>query len=267
MNLRWMLPQSIGRRYAPAVAFTGAFQIGYWSLKLGTLIPEGHWQWLPHCLAVAAIVGAISASSDLTLLDRFLLYAIAAAGMSFLLIPTWEELAPPRPQYIMIWSGTVVALTLLLHPLVKNLPGVILPWTFFATSMTAAVILTHSGSLLFGQIGIAAMGGLLGITLVSAIDRNCRSLDGIEFPIAVYLCSVMMIGHVNSFSNIPVSAYAIVPFAPLGLTLSLFGPLATLKGRSLVIAQLLLPLIICATALGIAFWFEPLSSGGEEALY
>ena len=131
------------------------------------------------------------------------------------------------------------------------------------TCLSGAILLMHSGSLLFGQIGFTAAGATLGLTIAARVDKNSRSLDGLAYPVVFFLCTSMMIGHTNSFGKIPINSYVLIPCAPLGLFLSMNGPLSGGKGVKGISLQVLIPLLICAAALGTAFWFEPLT--GTEA--
>lgn len=255
-NLRWMLPTDLGRRYAPSLALGGGVIAGYFLLPLGPVQPETHWHFLPHALLIAAVVGIVSASNDLILLDRLLLYSIVSLGISFVLIPTWDDLNPPRLQYLSGLSAMIVVLALLYGRLIEHAPGPFLPFIFCVTSICGAVLLAHSGSLLFGQIGLTAVGSLLGMTLACRLDKNSQSLDGLGFPLAIFLCCSMMIGQTNSFSSIPIYAYAVLPVAPLGLFMTANSKQSGIKG---LLVRLLLPALICGVALGIAFWFEPIT--------
>lgn len=262
-NLRWMLPSAVGRRYAPSVAFSAGMIVGYWLLNLGPLQPEPDWQWLPHFMLMATVVGMISASEDLNVLDRFLLFALATGAAALILIPTWEDLSPPRQQYLIGLTSLVVLLALGYRHLLSRIDGPVLPFVFFMTCLSGAVLLMHSGSLVFGAIGLTAAGATLGLTIASRVDKNSRSLDGLAYPLVFFLCNSLMIGHTNSFGNIPIYSYALIPCAPLGLLFSTKGPLSGGKGIKGIMLQIFVPLLICAAALGTAFWFEPLA--GTEA--
>lgn len=262
-NLRWMLLGSMGRRYACPIAFSAATVAGYWFLKLGPVQPETHWQWLPHLLLIAAVIGMVSASEDLNNFDRFLLFAIATGAAGFQLVPTWEDLTPPRQQYLLGLTILVVVLSLSYQRLIQNMEGALFPAVLTMTCLTASILLMHSGSLLFCQIGLSATGATFGMTVAAKIDKKSRSLDGLAFPFVFFLCNALMIGHTNSFSSIPNYVYAIIPFAPLGLLIASKSPSANAKGKKAIAIQFIIPLVVCVAALAIAFWFEPLS--GEEA--
>lgn len=264
MNMRWMFPVNFARRYAPSVAFVAAFQVGYWLLKLGPVYPEGHWQWLPHLLVVAAIIGVVSASQDLNVIDRVLLATVATIISAILLVPNWQDLTFPRQEYMLGWSLLVIILAQFYNSISLKFPATIFPAVLCLTCLTGAVLMTHSGSLLFGQIGLASAGGTLGLTVAAIFDKRSRSMDGLAYPMTFFLCTTMLIAEVNSFTEIPFASYLLIPCAPLGLWLASVGPLSRFKGTSGSAIQFGIPLLICSISLGLAVWYEPLFSQAEH---
>lgn len=259
INLRWMLPADVAQRYSPAVAWLTGTLLGYWLLRLGPFVPQLHWHWLPWVMLGTFSIGVVGASRNLMLLDRLLLFLLGGLVAGWLLFPGWDTVWPPREQYFLGWVAYVVALALILNAQSERLAGSTFALVLTLTAVTGGVLLAHSGSLRFAQMLWAAAAACGGLTVAARLDKNSQHLDGFAFPFTLFVSAMMLIGHVNSFSKIPIYSYAFIPLAPCSLLILRGKPQSQgLKGFAFMIG---LPVAVLATAVGIAFWYEPFSTG------
>jgi hypothetical protein len=175
-------------------------------------------------------------------------WAVAAA---WVLVPTWDDLEPSRTVYLVVTVIYVTGLTGLLEPLARRFQGPLLPAMLWATMTTAAVVLALSGSLRFAQIALAGAAALFGIMLVACFRRNANMLTGVSSIFSVMAIGSLLIGQVNSFSEVPLSSYVLVPLAPLLLWFCTTGPLSRLEGvkRSFAYASLPIGVLVGAVLL------------------
>ena len=94
--LRWLLPDAFEKRYTVVIAFVTGFFVGYGMLSLSPWIPTAHWHWLPWMLLAGTVVGPISCANGVYRIEKWLLYALLALGVGWMLVPTWEDLEPAR---------------------------------------------------------------------------------------------------------------------------------------------------------------------------
>ncbi len=220
------LPRDLGERYAATVAILAGFLTGYALLALAPWTPTAHWHWLPYALLGASVAGPIACAGSVRWFERIFLNIAVATVAGWLLVPTWEDLAPSRPVHVIAVVVCMTALAALLEPLARRMPGPLLPVILWLTMTAAAVVLALSGSLRFAQIGVAAAAACFGIMLVACSRRDTNSIAGIGLPFAVIIVGLLLIGRVNSFSNVPMAAYLLVPAAPLLLWARVVGPFA-----------------------------------------
>jgi hypothetical protein len=127
----------------------------------------------------------------------------------------------------------------------------------------AAVVLALSGSLRFAQIALAMAAALFGIVIVAAVRRDESQLTGIALLFSVASVGCLLIGRVNSFSNVPLASYLMIPAAPLFAWCGCIAPLARYSGVKRMLAIVTVPLAILAAAVLIAAVTEL----GAEAAY
>lgn len=250
--VRRVLPDDAGRRFAPSIALVVGFCLGYHFLSLGPWKAASHWHWLPYLLGLSAVIGSAASASGISLIERSLLYSCAAVVSAWLLVPDWATLEPSRTTHIVAWVIAVVACATLLDPLTKRLPGLILPAVLGATLAGGSVVLALSESLRFASVLIAGFGAMAGITLVTRFNKRANTVDGIALPFTVLVCGMMLVGRVNSFSDVPLASYLLVPISPLLLWACVRGPLARLTGWKHAIIQFSLPLIPSGIAIVMA---------------
>ena len=276
-------------RLPAPLALAAGFVAGYGLLSLGKFIPDRHWHWLPYAVGMAAILsplptfrwgerakvrgverdarpltltlspadggegtgsGTVSNSGKVLPIERVLLFAGVAVLAMWRLVPDWDDLSPPQPMQIALWGAIVVVCALALEPLAAKSSGPLLPAQLTVMMLCAAIVLALSGSLRFAQIAGAGMGTTAGMTLVAWRDKS-RSLSGAALPYAVLLGGMMLIGRVNSFSNVPLASYLMIPLAATTLWVSVMGPLSKGMGLRLCMAQAI-PVFVSAAAVVIA---------------
>jgi hypothetical protein len=250
-------------RYAAVLAIVPGFAYGYFRLKLGPVVPDADWEFLPYALIGACVAGPVAAASGTTWLDRGLLYALAGAVLGWLIVPTWEELDPSRLVHFLVLGGYIVVVASCLEPAGEKLAGPIAPAVIALACAGAAVVAVLSGSARFGQTPGLAAGAFAGVTLAACLDRSQNSLRGAAPAIAGLLGGMMLLARASSYDPLPLACYLLIPAVPLLLSLAAAGPLSKATGFKRVLAQLLPALIAVGTAVGLAIAeeYESLTSG------
>lgn len=256
------LPTEVARRYTASCAALVGFLIGYVMLSLGPSVPTGHWHWLVYLLIAAAIVGPISLAEGLRVWERILLWLLLAAVTAGLLVPTWEDLEPSRAVHWVVLAGMFVLLATFLQPLEDRLAGWHLGIAMWATLCTAAVVLALSGNGRFGQIAIAGAGAILGLSALSGLARGEQPLLGSSGLFAMLVVGTLLVGRVNSFSDVPLASYLLVPFAPLTLWCTQAPPFSRLGKATRVALAIALPTLILGLAAGLAVKAELMGADG-----
>lgn len=254
--LRRVLPQALADRYPGAIALAIGFFSGYGLLALAPWQPSSHWHWLPYVLLAASLVTPVALAEGVWSFERGLLYGLVALLASWLLVPTWDDLEPPRGVSIVGLAVYITLLAILLEKLARRLPGPVLAAILGFCMIFAAVVLALSGNLRMGQIAGAAAAAFIGCAMASRRRPEHDSLQGLALPFALHSAGLLYVGRVNSFSGLPDLSYLLPTLAPLGLWASFAGlggnPMGTnrkLLGAILVV----LPLVV---AVGLALAAE-----------
>ncbi|MBA2114526.1 hypothetical protein [Bremerella alba] len=191
--------------------------VGYFMLQLGPWIPDAHYEWLPIGIAAAVLVAAVVGQLGNSVLIRFcvlpLVYAAVLAGVGYLLMPTWEDLSPPYLPYLLCWcvGATVVSVATELSPESHRWPFAVV---WLGTCLAVAAIVAISESLRFAQVAGLTFSAVLGLTFVGLILR--RSLvGGVGLTLTTYLAGILLIAHVNSWSDVPIVSYWLPMAGPL----------------------------------------------------
>ena len=74
--------------------------------------------------------------------------------------------------------------------------------------------------------------------------------------VSLFLAGGLLIGRVNSFSEVPLAGYVLIPASPLLLWGCVHGPLARPAGIQGVAIRTCLPLLMCGLALVLAAMAE-----------
>jgi len=241
-----------GSRFGASAALAAGFFLGYRLLSLSPWMPEAHWQWLPYAVLLAAVVGPIVTAPRGSWPVRIGSCAIVAIAAAWFLVPAWEKLEPSRLVYLIGWVVYVTSLTALLSPLTSRFPGPLLPVVLAATLLAGGMVLFLADILRFAWIGVAGAGAMAGIATVAAFDKRTDAIAGVTLPFAVLLAGALLVGRLNSFSDVPWVSYLLVPLAPLLLWVGTRGRLSTLTGARRAVVCAVLPGLPLAIALLLA---------------
>ena len=248
-------------RYATSLAQLAGFLIGYRLLSLGPWMATSHWHWLPVALIAAAVVGPVSCADGVGWMERLLLYLLVALVSAWFLVPTWDDLAPSRIVHFAVWAPCVAVTAALLELLAKRSKDRILLTVLWATIVTTAVLLALSGSLRFAQIALAGAGSLFGIVITSWWRREAANMTGAGLQFSMLIVGSLLIGRVNSFSEVPLASYLLVPLAPISLWLFASGPLSNIDGWKRSLAALVVPVGLFGSAIALAVMAQKGAAG------
>lgn len=250
------LSESARERWPASLALIAGFLTGYALLKLEPWQPTSYWHWTPYVLALAAVIGSVSAAQGISLIERLLLYAAAAWIAAWFLVPNYDDLEPSRMTYLIVWPLYLLAIAYALDLLSRQLTGPLLP-TVVTLSMAAGLVIVFlSGSAKFMQLygfGFAAMGG---VALGSLFSKEKPALLGAALLATMLSAGYLLVAKTQSFSSIPMVCYALPPVAPVTLWISQWKPLAQRPGITGLILRLLVPAVVCGVAVGLAAWAE-----------
>jgi len=239
-----------GRQLGTILAFISGFHAGYWLLGLGPVRPEAHWQWLPWLLCLTLFAGLPPFSGRSAMSARLGLTVFIAALSGWLLVPAWEHLEPSRTIHLAAFGAAVLFSATALQPLTIRVPPVWVMASLTGSLAAGAVILALAGSLRFAQMAGCGVAALLGMIAAARLDKGRISTDALVLPYTLLVTALMMIGRVNSFSDVPLVSYLLVTFAPLSLWLATNDRIAATGVRRCFILSL--PLVLCGVAVGFA---------------
>ena len=238
--------RSIVANWAIAIAFV----VGIRLLNLSPLTPATHWHWLPYIGLGCAILSPMIVYTNAAVRCAS---AVIASGISaYLLIPDWDDLPQPRIVLISGFATVLVAVWAAIRPLPQHVERRSMAIVFAGSALGTALILTLAGSLRFGQIGGAIAAGFIGFMVAQLVDRKSDRLSDVSFLFTLLCGGAMLVGQLNSASDVPLVCFLIPPLTPLALWLCQVGPLSKLQGKTRIAADILLPAIFVVTAIGIA---------------
>jgi len=256
MALRWKSPSAFRRHFAASASLVSGILTGYFWLDLGPLVPSAHWHWLPYAALATMSAVVVSACCKMPWWLRATVYLAIALALAWLLTPTWEDLHPSRSIQITVWAVYVTIVALLLEPLAARIEGWLLPAILTVTCMSAAAILVLGGSLRFAEIAGCGAGALLGVTMIGTWRRDVPLLVGAALPCAVFMAGALFIGRVNSFSDVPLVSYMLIPLAPLCLWARQMSDESTRPKKRPFLVPTCLALLVLTMAILSAVWTE-----------
>jgi hypothetical protein len=252
--------------FVTTTAFVIGFQAGYWLLSwrlaLAPLRPSAHWHWLPEAVALTWV----AAATGLVKSGRFRIWPVtvllASVASAWVVVPDWATLEPSRAVHIVMFVAIVLPTTFLLEPLTGRYATPAFPAVLTGVFLSGAIVLVLSGSLRFAQMAGCGVAALLGLTVAVWLSKREQPLEGIAFPVTLVLSALMLIGRVNSFSEVPMISYVLLPLAPLTLWVEAKTrrPDDSRWRRSLLLS---LPLLVCGVAVVLAALPEFAQSAGS----
>jgi hypothetical protein len=256
-----------------AAAFTAGLALGnhfhhlieWWPRRSGLagalgLVPwwaiERGWPALLPVTVFAALIGMPSA-----LLARHgwfwgtALRVVAAAGAAWWL----AEALPPLP---IPWTiGILFAAIVLDHEALvlasRQTSGrFLVPTIMIIWGATAATVLIFAHSARFSDLATLMTASVCGAGLTGALWK----VEPAVHPAgpSTFVPPLMLAGATNTFSEVPLAAFACVAFAPSILWLLQIPQVSRWASRRIVLATILALLIPCAAAVLMAVWTEQL---------
>jgi hypothetical protein len=231
------------RRLIPAAAWSEqsalplglaiGFFAGYWLLPddWAPLWPNRHWQWLPY-LALAAAIAAVLPEKAGHLV-RWPAFAAVAIGAAWLLVPTWDDLYPPRIPWIALVAAYLSLLTMALDALPDRLLGRVFGGSLLATFAVLTVLLLAIGaSAKIAQLSAIASAALAGGFAAMFLLKlsTPRAARGLVPVFAVLAGGLAYVGTIEP--EVPQPLLLLVPAAPLAWwLLALWKPRAAAASK------------------------------------
>lgn len=227
--LRRLLPASAAQRYPTAVAFAAACFVGFALLPSWAVIaPTRHWHWLPYLGGVAMVMGPVGLAPGLLRVERWVLTFLLAVLAAWLLVPTWADLQPARPTYILILTAYVLLLSILLDPLPARVPVRLFLAALTIVAGAGAILVAVFVSLTFGQLAGIAAAAMAGCTVATSRVGDPTLTRAVIPAFVVVVGGLLFVGSIEP--DPALHGFLLVPAAPLGLWMCARGPFARHRG-------------------------------------
>lgn len=222
----------------------------WWSAEQG-------WPALFPATLAAVIGGVIAAlvSARRHWSLELALRLITAAGCSFWLTEAFPPLSGRRTAMLMFagmvlnWEGLLLTTSRCSRR--GTLPALAILW-----GGAAATVLIFAHSARFFDMAVLLTAVLCGIGLVAALwNLELAALFGAP---AIFFPALMLAGAANTYSEVPLAAFALTAFAPCMLWILLVRPIRLWQERALTVAAVVALLIPCAAAVVMAARTETL---------
>ncbi|MBI1902081.1 MAG: hypothetical protein HYS13_13345 [Planctomycetia bacterium] len=244
------LPRDVSQRYAAAAAFAAAYCAGYFLLPKGLLLPERHWHWTFYLAPAAAAIGAISLAAGLRVAERWVLIALAALVAAWLLVPTWDSLAPPRAVWVPVLAGYLFLLAALLDGLPTRLPLA----TSLALPLSAACVAVLNLACVSATsaqgAGIAAA-ALAGCFAAACLAPDKAAARGLCLSYSVIVGGWAFVGCIEPEPLM--WGLLVAPAAPLVLWCFALPPLSRWRGFVATAVQIGVVMVVLAVAAWLSF--------------
>jgi hypothetical protein len=221
---------------------------------------ERGWPALLPVTAAALALGllATSISNWAGRLGGVVARAVIAAGVAWWLV----EALPPISKagtLALLLTGTVLNHEALLFAASRTLRRVSLLALTVPWCATAAVVLIFAHSARFADLAGLMAASVCGVGLAAALWK----LDPAALFVgpAAFLPPLVLAGAANTFSEVPVAAFACAAFAPCALWLLSLPRLTRLSGPALAAAAIMAVLVPCAAAIVMAASTEEIDLG------
>lgn len=259
--LTWALPDNAARRYVPGAPFALAVFAGF-ALLPGTdsLVPTQFWDWAPYLGLLAALVAGVTSADGALRVRRWLCTLLVCVLAALLIVPTWDELAPPRPLQIAALATSMFAAAKLLETLPPRFAGRAFPFWLMVSAAAVSILLMADVSETFGTLAAMPVGALAGCSIATLLVKDVPEMRSLTLPYALVVGTYAYVGYV--YPSPPLTPLLAVPAVPLALWICAVGPLSRLAGWRAIVAQavcVLLPLSLIAV-----FMLLHEGSGGTE---
>ncbi|MEX0717217.1 MAG: hypothetical protein WD066_11545 [Planctomycetaceae bacterium] len=221
---RRVLPAATAARHAGAFAFSAGVCAGYALLpEWAPWIPERHWHWLPYLAIGAAVVGPIALAEGVGWFERWMLLVPLAIVASWLLVPRWPNLDPPRTTLVPAVAGYFFLLAVLLDGLPDRVPGRMLPGALFVSAAVVATVILDQASVSLARAAGLSACALGGIAAAFGRRATAMELRGLVPAFATIVGGMAFAGCIEPTE--PLFALLLIPAAPLALWFLAWGPL------------------------------------------
>jgi hypothetical protein len=232
----------------------------WWPVDEGCKLPwclERGWAALLP-VTVAAVAGGLLAAIASLKVHRLAglgIRLLTAAGCSWCLADTLEPLSLER-SFALLFAGTALTWEALLFAAGRgpgriSLPALTIPW-----GAAAAAVLIYAHSARFFDLAVLMTATLCGVGLITALWK-LEPASLFAGP-AVFFPALMLAGAANTYSEVPVRAFACVALAPCALWVLLWPRLRRLPAPVLAAVAVLLVLIPCIAGVVMAAQVESL---------
>jgi hypothetical protein len=220
--------------------------------------PDGRaLHWLPYAAAAALLAGLASRVPKVPASLGALLQAGVACLAAAWLLPIKDPDTPFWLGPAFVWA--VLVMSAVADAAGRAAPGGAVPFALALAAGGASGVLIHAHSALMTELATVLGAALAGLAVAAWLFRADA---GAAAPGAVtFLAGLLVIGQSETFSEVPVAAFATAALAPLGLVVTLLPFVGKLKGFRQVAVILTCVIIPVAVAVVLAARAESLSFG------
>jgi hypothetical protein len=239
---------------AAAVGLIAGAGLGFW-LKDGLVLisSDSAWNRLPAAALAAVWLGRVARFPQLHPNAGWLLRAATAIGVAWLVIPT--DARKDADWLTPVFAALVFANWVILERLAAEPPGGTVPFCLAVVFLAVAGVVIHAGWERVMNAAIVLAAAFAGIAVVARLWRV--DAGGAVPAAAVMSPGLLLMGKLETFTDVPWQAFALPAVAPLLLAEAL--PLSNVKsGRARLLLMLLMVLIPLAAALYMAHDASPL---------
>jgi hypothetical protein len=256
----WLWPSDAARRYCAGAAFAVGVFVGFVLLpSTSSLVPSEYVEWIPYLGLLAAFGAGLTQANGILGFERWAATYVLSFATALAIVPDWPELVPARPIQIAAIAAGMTAFVALLLPLIKRLPGAIIPWWLMVAAGGTSLLIMLEQSETFGRPAALPAGALAGCLAAALFTRAPIEWGGLVFPYSVVAGGYAYLGAIYPVT--PLWTLLVIPIAPLALWICAISPWAKTRGPWAFIIQgicVLAPIVIVAAIL------IGRSAGGDE---
>ncbi len=241
--------------FSGATALSVAFFAAWASQDWAKLTPTRYLDWMPYCGLTLGLVAYVRAAL-IPKWAQWLLIVAATTGATWLLVPDFPRLQPPRVQAFAMISIASAILSMLLESLACRVKGRVFLTALMVSGTVGALVLQQSFGMKFAQILGMLTASLAGPFLYVRKQPE-ETLWGLPTVFSTLTCNLMFIGVSSSTSDVPRFCYAVVPLVPIGLWLLALKSVEVSKTNRLKMVGIGLVALTAATAVIPALMAHP----------